>query len=251
MAEEITPDPQNAGTQERPEWLPERYDSPEQLAKAYAEAERKITELSERAKHADALEENYTQLAARLEQVEAQRTQAQSNDAAAPLIQAYQDAYERGDAAAMLGIQAQVAQMAAQGAVAQVTPQFEQRYQTLEESQANEIGVYAARTLEQRYGDQFEEARGTMQDIIQANPYLIPDAAKYDPTVAVAALENVYRIATHGTAQAQTPVATDQAKQLAQTATGAGTRVLTADEAKQEWEQIKGAAARSYWEPRQ
>lgn len=248
MAEENIPDPLEADNQGRPEWLPEKFKSPEDLAKSYGELESRLGELSERAKQADALESNYVELATRLEQVEAQRAQQVGNDAATPLIAEFENAMETGNYKAALSVQAQISQMAAQAAVSAALPSVEKRYQTLEESQANEIGVYASNRLEQKYGESFDQARNAMGELLQANPYLIPESAKYDPNAAVAALENVYRLATYGQAVEEKTISTnDLDKQRAQTATGAGTRVLTPDEVKQEWDAIKNAAPRTYY----
>lgn len=245
MADEQKPDPEG-GNPVRPDWLPEKFKDEEAFVKSYGELESKLGELSERAKQADTLEENYNELAVRLEQVEQQRHDTQANQAA-PLITAYEQAYAEGDAARMLYIQAEVAKLAVTDGLAQALPQLNQQVGTLAESQANEISAYAARTLEQQYGDQWGQATDSMRTILTANPHLIPEAAKTDPSVAIAALDNVYKIATYGATPVQRDDgAAEREKQLAQTASGFGNRVLTPDEAKQEWDSIKGAGPSSY-----
>lgn len=246
MADEITPDPAE-GNPVRPTWLPEKFKDEDAFVKSYGELESKLGELSERAKQADTLEENYSALAVRLEQVEKERTQSQQNTAA-PLITAYEEAMQQGDYARALAINAEVSRMAVREGLDAALPQLDKRVGTLAESQANEISAYAARTLEQRYGDQWEQAKGPMGEILSANPHLIPEAAQTDPSIAIAALDNVYKIATYGAAPAPADNAdANRAKELAQTAQGAGGRVLSPDEQTQEWAAIKEAKPQTYY----
>lgn len=249
MSDTNTLDPAEQGNPERPDWLPEKFKTPEDFVKSYGELEGKLGELSERAKQADALEDNYNELAARFEQFEQQARQPQqTGNEAHTLIAQYQDAYERGDAAQMLAVNAQVSRLAVQEGLAQALPQLNQQVASLADSQAQEIGVYAARTLEQRYGNQWDEAREDMQNILAQAPYLIPEQAKTDPAVAVAALDNVYKLATAGKQPQEDPAAARRAAaEAAQTESGAGTRVLTPDQQKQEWDAIRNAGERPYW----
>ena len=252
MADEKT-DPQIADNPERPDWLPEKFKSAEDLAKSYGELESKLGELSERAKYAETLEENYQALAAQVDQLQTAQTAQAQQQAQSPLIAAYQDAYERGDAAQMLAVNAEISKLALRQELQSVLPQIEQRVGTLAESQAQEIGNWAAGTLAARYGDAWEQNRETLSHVIETQPWLIPEEAKTNPQVALAALDNVFKIATHGnvqpTAQAQAADAEAERARLlaAQTATGAGTRTLTGDEAKAEWDKIRSAGDKPYW----
>ena len=252
MADENTPDLQSGDNQEKPEWLPEKFDSPEALAKSYKELESKLGELSERARQADALEENYNELAARFEQFEQQQPRQQPTNQLEALMAEYEDAYNTGDARRLLAINARVSQLAVQEGLQQALPQVNQQLGTLAKSQADEIGAYAARTLESRYGaEAWEAARETMAQVIHEKPWLIPEAAQTDPRAAVDALDVVYRTATYGSPTPEPQSNTlaqqiEEMKQLAQSARGAGTRVLTPDEAKQEWEAIRAAGGNSY-----
>ena len=246
-------DPEAEGTQpadDRPSWLPERYDRPEQLAEAYSAAERKITELSERAKQADSLEENYAALSAQVDQLQQQsQTQAQAG-AADPMIAAYTSAMEVGDYTSALAIQAQVSQMAANQAVSAALqkelPQVTDQVKALSTSQQNEIAATAANNLRAQYGEDFIQAETAMQQLIVDNPNLYPERAHYDVNAARAAYENVYKIVTYG----KQPVAVDttQEKMLAQSAQGAGGRALTPDQEAEEWASIQAAKPKEYWQ---
>lgn len=253
MADEITPDLQG-DNQERPDWLPEKFSDPAALAKSYAELESKLGELSERARQADALEENYAELAAQVEQLQTQRQQPTNQ--VDQLVAQYEDAYTTGNIREMLAIQARMTQMGVQEGLQAALPQLNQQLGTLARSQADEISTYAGRTLEAKYGQEaWDAARDDMAKVIQERPWLIPEEAQTDPRAAVAALEGVYRIATYGSPTPEpqaNPLAQqiEEMKQLAQTARGQGTRVLSPDEAQQEWDAIRKAGGGSYADTR-
>lgn len=253
MADQITPDPTEENQEQRPEWLPQKFNSAEDLAKSYGELERKLGELGDKARYADTLEENYNALAAQVEQLQAQQTQVQHQQAQSPLIAAYQDAYERGDAQQMLAVQAEISKLTVGQALKEALPQVQQQVASLADSQAQEISNWAATTLEARYGQAWSENRDNLATVLEQQPWLIPDEARTNPQVALTALDNVFKIATHGNVQPQNTAAQDaeaeRARLLAaQTATGAGVRQVTGDEAANEWAAIKAAREKKYYE---
>ena len=247
MAEDVQVAAEEA-TPPRPEWLPERYETPEQLAKAYAEAERKITELSEKAKQADALEQNYAALAEQVESLQAQASQASQRSQQDPLITGYQEAMEMGNYAHALAIQDQLTQLRLQ----QFSEQFKSNLPNtapIEERQAFIAADYAFRNLSNRYGEDFasrrEEIAKTLEDYS-----LIRDEAVGDVRATEQALEAAYKLVNPAAFVDKSllrPQEDDTAKRLAQTAQGAGVRELTADEAKAEWDKIRAAGTPTYY----
>lgn len=244
MSDEVkTPDP--ATDNQVPEWVPEKFRSnPEKFAESYVELERRLTQEAEQRA---ALEQNYADLSGQFEAWTAQQTQAQQQTASDPYVAAYESAMETGDFKTALGIQAQLARMAAQEAVQTTLPQVQQQFQTVEDATANQVANYAASQLQAEYGAQWEEARDAMSALVQANPHLIPESAKFDVNAAKAALDNVYKLATYGKPATSPGVDTTQMKTLAQTASGQGGRVLSPDEAKAEWDAIRAAAPKTYY----
>jgi hypothetical protein len=103
---------------ERPEWLPEKFETPEALAKSYSEMERKLTEQGQEKSN---LEMQLEDLYGRLEAVEQQPHQQQPayNPSTDPLLIAYQNAMENGDYQAALAIQLGLTQQVAQQQIAQ------------------------------------------------------------------------------------------------------------------------------------
>ena len=111
MPEDITPDPaleagQSGDDDQRPEWLPEKFKSPEDLAKSYTELERKLTEEGENRSNLEAqLGDLYEQFES--SQQAAQQAQRPAYDPSTdPTLLAYEQAMENGDYRAALAIQA-------------------------------------------------------------------------------------------------------------------------------------------------
>lgn len=233
---------------ERPSWLPENFKDEEAFATSYKELQRKLTEESTAR---SALEQNYGELTAQVERIQSQQTQQSQVGAADPYIAAYETAMENGDYKTALGIQTQLAQMAAQATVQSALPQVQQQYQTVEDATSNQIAAYAAFQLESQYGEAFmnEDTRRAMGELIAKSPHLIPEEAKFNVDVARQSLDNVFKLATFGknTAAQTSSSATAEMKTLAQTASGAGGRAVSPDEAKAEWDAIKAANPTTYY----
>lgn len=243
-----TPDLQAGDNQDtRPDWLPSNFDTPEALAKSYGEAQRKISELGEKAKQAEALEENYNQLAQHVQALEAQQLQAQQHQQEDPLIAAYVEAGEVGDFRRQLAIGDQINQMRIQQAIAQARPNL----QPVEDRQTAFATDYAWNNLVGKYGEDLINRRDEIAQTLEEYN-LLHESQAGDVRATEKALEAAYKLANPlafvDQSQLANPTAASTAmKEQAQTATGAGVRVLTPDEAAAEWDKIKNAKPQTYY----
>jgi len=111
MPEDLTPDPQSGQsgeeqTPERPEWLPEKFESVEAFAESYSNLERKLTEQGQEKNN---LEYQLEDLYGRLQTVEQEQRRPQYDPQTDPTLLAYEQAMEQGDYRAALAISTNVA----------------------------------------------------------------------------------------------------------------------------------------------
>ena len=114
MPEEFTPDPnqEQSGeeqTPDRPEWLPEKFESVEAFAESYSNLERKLTEQGQEKNN---LEYQLEDLYGRLQAVEAETRESRKpayDPSTDPTLLAYEQAMEQGDYRAALAISTNVA----------------------------------------------------------------------------------------------------------------------------------------------
>jgi hypothetical protein len=168
-----------------------------------------------------------------------------------PLIAGYEQAMEVGDFRTALAIQAQIMSQVADNTIQKSLPQVQQQYQSTAKAQAALVADHAWNNLKARHGDALEQSRDAIRDTIQAQPWLIPEAAQRDPSVAAAAIENVYKIVNPGAFVQGQPVDQTAAKLAAQGLPGAAGRPPSPDAAKAEWAEIVSASKREpgrYWE---
>lgn len=233
---------------ERPEWLPENFKDETAFAESYKELQRTLTTRAQREKELEQQVGHYESLLAAQQNTATPTTQYDPN--ADPLIVAYETAMENGDYRTALAIQAQVGQAAAQNVVQQALPQVQQQYAQSAEAQAALVADHAWNNLKGRYGDDLEQNRDKIAEVIQAQPWLIPDAAQRDPAVATSAIENVYKIVNPGAFVQGQPVDMTAAKLAAQGLPGAAGRPPSPDAQKAEWDAIRKAAQNDpgrYW----
>lgn len=246
---EAAVDPQQGNNPDeptRPDWLPENFDNPEALVKSYQEAQNKIRE---QGTQLNALNENYASLSDQLEQIQAAQQQpqqfGQQNDA---YVEQLNDLFATNPAAAAALVSQQIVQQQLQ----QQSQQWQQQWQPNQDAQAAIVADLAYNSLASRYGDDFEQHRDQMHELIQTQPWLIPDSAQTDPRAAAAAIENVYKLVNPGAFVPVVEHPQDQLnvtamKQAAQSAQGAGGRPLSPSETEEEWAKIKAAAPPSYY----
>lgn len=234
---------EGADNPQRPEWLPENFQSPEDLAKSYQEAQRKITELSTQNK---GLEESIGNLSAQFEQFTAAQNQPDPQAAYGQ----WQELYEQDP----IGTVAQIAAATAQ----QTLQQYQQQQQAQPGVDPAQYASFVAdQTLTAKYGEEWapgSDLRQKVSEVIQTNPVFNNDAIWLDPAKATQALESAREIVKaqellSGNDVVQQQLAdTRQMKLAAQTAVGASGRPDAPAADKAEWDAIKAAAPKTYYE---
>ena len=226
---------------ERPEWLPENFKSPEDLAKSYQESQRKITELSTQNK---GLEESIGNLSAQFEQF----TAAQNQPDPQAVYGQWSEAYEQDP----IGTMAQIAQATAAQTVQQYAQQQNQPLQQTQQAQSALVAAYA----DQAMGTQFEDwndVKGKVAEFISEQPDMFHEGLFADPAKATRALETAYKLVKaddvlNGTSVAQQQQAdTRQMKLNAQSAVGASGRPDAPAGDVAEWQAIMTAAPPTYY----
>jgi hypothetical protein len=158
---------------ERPEWLPEKFESAEALAKSYSELENKLREQGEEKNNLTAqLEDLY----GRVQTMEQSAQQARYDPSADPTLLAYEQAMENGDYRAALAIQVGLAQKIAEqsvvaGAGTATKPDDEALF-------AYVVTKTAAETIGQGEWDAYKEKIG---DAVKAKDFRnlsVPDATE-------------------------------------------------------------------------
>lgn len=229
MAEDPT-ESGNPESEERPEWLPSNFKRPEDLAASYKEAERKINEETAARRN---LEQILAQQQAELEQarVQAQQPEADPNE--------WYTAFE----ADPIATQKALAEQTFDQKFAQWQASQQQQSQAVQGSQAEIVAGLAYRELEDRHGKLTDDQRNEMARVATEYPHLIPPDSVTSPQKLAAALDIVYKLAVP-TPDPQTNAADLQRamKLNAQTATGAGGHLSTADENAQRWQEIQNAS---------
>lgn len=119
-----------SGENQRPEWLPDKFESEEAFAKSYSELERKLSQVGE---ERSALETQLEDLYGRVQQMEATAgtPQAAYDPSQDPMLLAYEQAMENGDYRAALAIQVGLNQAAvAQAVQGMKQPEPERDYES-------------------------------------------------------------------------------------------------------------------------
>lgn len=247
---QTTPDPATENQDERPDWLPANFNSPEDLAKSYAEAQRKITELGQTN---SALEQNVNELAAQFESFQQQsQQQSQYDPSTDPFLASYEQAMETGDYRTALAYQAQLTQAAVQTALAQYAQGQQQQGNPQLEAHYNTVAFNADQMLGNKYED-WNDYKGKIAEAIQHSPHLVPDEALTSPLATAEALDRVYKQVKYddlisGTAQQQQQAAqAAEARRLADLAPNNAGRMMSPTQQQEEWERIKAAGSTSPW----
>lgn len=222
---------------ERPEWLPENFQTPEDFRKSYDESQRMATQASQRAA---ALEDQLGALTERLQELETQpRQQTQTYDPSSdPMVNMYAQSLgiDPEDAARALGVQIALQQQVAQQAIQQAFQQH-QPSQQLDEAQQAQFAWIAEQEVARHYGDEWQTLRDEVASEIEQKPYLVPDTP--DPRAAAAAVRDVAEMVrarklVSAAAQGQGAQAElARQKMLAQGMQGGGARIQNAADTKQ------------------
>ncbi len=224
----------------RPEWLPEKFKTPEDMARSYAEAERKISETTAQLGQ---YQEAYTDASSRLEQLEA----AQGLPDPAVAQNWLEEQWETNP----LQTVAQLATQAAQNAVQEQFKQYQQQAQPAQQGQLQTAAALADYEMQQLYPD-WQEYRGKVTEIIQQFPHLVPEAHLSNPLDLRQDLTQVYQLARSQDLEQKAQTAEQRATELeqmkinAQTTPGSMGRPMAPDAQKAEWEIIMNATPGGY-----
>ena len=243
MAEQ-DPTLEGADNPERPEWLPENFDSPEALVNSYRESQSKITktsqELAEERRAREALEDAVQTLSA---QFEAANRPDPSN-----VYNQWQEQYEQDPFSTTLSLAQAVAQQTANEILKQ------QQGQSAQSGVSPDVVAFIAdQTMGQSHSD-WDEYKQRVSETIAENPLFQRDELWNSPQTAAQALDSAYQMVKaqdvlSGNSVVQQQLADTRAmKQAAQTATGASGRTPATPDDIAEWQRIKDAAPKNYYD---
>lgn len=237
MAEQDPNLEEGADNPERPEWLPENFDSPEALAASYKEAQRKITELSQSNR---GLEESIQSLSTQFEEFTASQNRPDPN----AVYSQWQDLYDQDP----IGTIAQIAQATASQVLAQQSQGREN------DNLPSIVAALADQQLSRQFED-WDEYKPKVAELLANDPVYGRDDLYSSPETAARTLTTAYNVAkAQDILNGATDLASQQAadtramKLNAQTAVGASGRPSTPADQQAEWDAIKAARPKNYWE---
>lgn len=211
---------------DRPEWLPEKFESPEAYVQSYSDLER---ELKQRAEDQKALESRVEELTNAIsswqpEQQYQEPPQPGSVDATREQLNQMYESDPIGTMALLASQYAdQRVNQALQGLQQQQAPYQAQQAQT----QNQMLAITVDQTMAQRHDD-WDELKPMVAQAVQNDPWLLPEQVlAQGPEAATSALERVYTLTKAQQTMQQIENGTyDQtrSKQMAQTMSGQGGR---------------------------
>lgn len=215
---------------QRPEWLPENFESPEALARSYSEAQKKITELAQEKK---GLEESINALSSQFEEFTAAQNRPDPN-------QVYSQ-WEDMLAQDQVGTIAQIAQLTAERVL-----QAQQSQQSPQGATPDVIAFIADQTMSQQHDD-WSGYKEKVGELIASNPLFQDDRLWSDPQTASSTMNSAYEMVKaqdvlSGNAVVQQQAADTRAMKLAaQSAAGTSGRTPSPDDYQKRWEEIMNA----------
>lgn len=233
--DEASVEAQDEGTAaERPDWLPTNFQTPEDLAKSWENANRKITEQGQRNAELEARAARADELEAYYEQIQAQSQQGQQETYAQQLAQRW----EEGDGMTQLEIQAMLIKQGIDQALKDFQPP------QASDRRVDELAADTAqKNLAAKYDD-FGEYASQMGEIVQQDPWLKNRLSSGTVREVTDALESVYKLTKanavmEGRASLDTNLAelNRQVKNQAQTMSGQSQR----QEETTWWDKIKAS----------
>lgn len=237
-------------TPERPEGLPEKFKSVEDMAKSYEAAEAEMHRIRQQSE----AERQQFQAALAAQQETPQQqpvTQSQGFDPGAVELE---QAYERGDYSAIMRIQAEAATRGVVPAVAalidqklgEMTPAIEAQQAHVRESSIRMAEDVVARQLTpEKYQALLPEIRGLITD----HPHYLPQSASVEGYAS--AILDVAKLAEHATLakQVEDLTAERNEKLAAQQLSNGGNRsIYTTDQQKAEFDRIKNTESGTFGE---
>jgi hypothetical protein len=227
----------------RPEWLPDKFESPEALARSYSEAEQRLVQLQD---EVNRQREEFTEALNNIGEISAQQAPVQQyNPQQDPLLAQYQSAVDNGDAQAMLAIQLELNRQIARQEAQNVAHEIGPRLQRGQEADREAAITLATERVARNYND-WDELAPQIGEFLQARPHWIPEEASVDQfervLVEAANMITANRIVT----QQQRDDRARQEKIAAQGLQGSGSRAMSPEEGEAEWNRIKSADLGGY-----
>jgi hypothetical protein len=206
----------------RPEWLPEKFETPEAYVESYKSLEE---ELRQRGKAQNEMQAQLDQMNSIVESLSVQQQQQYPQQNQAQVDQLYA-AYEADPVGTMAFLANQAAQQAAQQVFSQYQQQQMPQWQQQQMMQGELMATNAERVLEARHPD-WQEYGSKVGEVLERNPALLsPDVlASVDRTTDV--LEMIYKQVKYDDVAQQLEAAngsTAQMKRQAQTVSGGAGR---------------------------
>lgn len=236
-------DPGAGADDGRPDWLPDKFKSPEDLARSYSEAERELGRLRSETERQQ--REFSEALAAIGENQPPQQTWNPTQD---PTIAAYNRALEEGDGAAALAISLQVQQAAMQQQFEQFAERFAPQMQQASAADREMALRLAEQQVSAGFGERWnEEIAPKLSERLAARPDLLPTTPSVEGYAAALREQANLVEAERIVAQNRAAEAERAAKLAAQTLSNDSARIPTdTDEKKAQWDAIKKAQIGGY-----
>ncbi len=240
MSDETAIEAPEEETPERPEWLPENFKTPEDLAKSYAEAERKITELAAKAKEAETLAEQNRQWQEYAREQQAAQQQP-TGDPRDRFLEVWEDPDRQADLVLHLA-----------STVADLQAQVAQASQTAPDPALTEISARLAQDQMAAQFPDWDHYAEKVSEAVAANPRLLGLTEESRLSDLTRGLESVYymvrgqaSLTPEGQAAHDAAEAARLAKQQALTQSGSSTRPATLSDDDQYAQRIMDAARNS------
>lgn len=235
-------------SEERPDFLLEKFETPEDQAKAYAEAEKEMSRMR------DEISREREQFAAALQNLEGLRPEEQHQQTPAqqpynaendPLLQAYQQALDMGDARALLAINLDLNRQMTQQAIQEGMKELNGRVEKNQDVD-REVAITLATERIARQHEDWEEIAPEVGRLLQQNTEWIPSTSSieaYEKAIGQAArVVKAERIL----ADNQRTESVRQQKLASQGLTGDSARVVSPEENQAEWDKIRNTRLTGY-----
>ena len=233
-AEEYTPAPPAATTEERPSWLPEKFTTEAEFVAAYGNLEKEFTQTRQQVSELETTIERMVE-AEDYNQPQQQESRPLQGMDALELLSAYEEALVSGDGRTAMAISLGLQQNQLQEALAPIYNALGQPQDT--STQDLMFAKLVEESTSRRIGNDYEEIRGDVADVLRENPHLMPNTN--DPEEVASAITLVAD-AVRGRRVAQQDPG-DQRKIAAQTLRG---RTGSTPEAQELRGAIKDALSR-------
>lgn len=235
----MDPDQGHSEGNERPDWLPEKFNSPEDLARAYAAAETKITEQGQ---HLAAMNDNFSTLSEQLEELQAQQQlQAQPQ-------QQQMDWYQMHETDP-LGTQALLTQQIIAAELGKLRQEFSQQFAPTQDVQ-QQLLLTAARDSVASQHDDWNDFTDEIGNELDNNPIFAADSPFWSTiNGASRAYETAYQIAKGKKIASGEYAQSDnrEMKLAAQGISGGQSgRPDASNDAQASWERIRNAGGGDY-----